>query len=558
MWWHGVPGSGTPIPCLFCVTGEFKDGVVGTLLAGLLRAPSTESSKVELRASCETSNINEPFANIQLTEQSASAMSNAMDQLGRARGDSLERMEGGDRQKEKNSRRATLFNGISRLTTRSAQRKLLGGGTVPLIDFSRLKIILSRLLGMGSTARVYEGRWCGRKVAVKVLFTVEITSAEIQRTCMEASLLHSLQSPNVVRLFGIAVLPPSLCVVLEICSEGSLGNVLYSMEDKRKARAASNILGRLSSSGRLSTTDQLNSIGRGSVTGRKSIQNITEYIYALPWGERLELAVGASRGVAALVAALPGTSHNDIKSANYLVDCPDQNTTDHGGSGGGGKASGGGGGGGPGVKFVVKLADVEFASVGDTPEHMTRGDTPNWTAPEVLNGTATVSPASDMYALANVLFEIAAREIPFENEVGPSDVSISVRQHIIEGRRPVFPEPQTAAEVTIPRARGDEATVSRAAIELTSRALFRALVEQAWSQDPAVRPEAAALVAALEALHNDYLEHMKALTDDRRRASTLMFRATAGSERRQGDRAQVESRLDEGVIRDTGTSLMEF
>jgi serine/threonine protein kinase len=278
----------------------------------------------------------------------------------------------------------------------------------------------------------------------------------------------------------------------------------------------------------------------------------------LPWGERLELAVGAARGVAALVAALPGTSHNDIKSANFLVDCPDQNATDYGGSDGGGEASGGGGGGGPVVKFVVKLADVEFASVGETPEHMTRGDTPNWTAPEVLNGTATVSPASDMYALANVLFEIAVREVPFENEVSPSGVPISVRLHIIEGRRPVFPETQAAAEATIPRARGDEATVSRAAIELTSRALFKALVEQAWSQDPAARPEATALVVALEALHNDYLEHMKAWNDDRRRASTLMFRAMAGSERRQGDRAHVESRLDEGVIRDTGSSLMEF
>jgi serine/threonine protein kinase len=468
-------------------------------------------------------------------------------------------MEGGDRQNNKNSRRATLVDGMSSLTTRSAQRKLFGGKTVPLIDFSRLKIILSRLLGTGSTARVYEGRWCGRKVAVKVLLTVEITPAEIQRTCMEASLLHSLQSPNVVRLFGIAVLPPSLCVVLEICSEGSLGDVLYTMEDKREASTVSNILGRLSASGRLSTTDQLSSTGRGSVTGRKSIPNITEYVYALSWGERLELAVGAARGLAALVAALPGTSHNDIKSANYLVDCPGRKaTTGGGGSGGGGEASGGGGGGDPIVKFVVKLADVEFSSVGDTPEHMTRGDTPNWTAPEVLNGTATVSPASDMYALANVLFEIAAREVPFENEVSPSGVPISVRQHIIEGRRPVFPEPMAAAGATVPRARGDEATVSRAALELTSRALFKAQVEQAWSQDPAARPEAAALVVALEALLNDFLENMKALTDDRRRASTLMFRATAGSEGRRSDRAQVESRLDEGVIRDTGNSFMEF
>jgi hypothetical protein len=50
----------------------------------------------------------------------------------------------------------------------------------------------------------------------KVLFTVEIIPEEVQRTCMEASLLHNLQSPNVVQLFGIAVLPPSLCVVLEV------------------------------------------------------------------------------------------------------------------------------------------------------------------------------------------------------------------------------------------------------------------------------------------------------------------------------------------------------
>lgn len=38
----------------------------------------------------------------------------------------------------------------------------------PLLDFAKLQVLTAKLLGMGSTARVYEGRWCGRPCAVKV------------------------------------------------------------------------------------------------------------------------------------------------------------------------------------------------------------------------------------------------------------------------------------------------------------------------------------------------------------------------------------------------------
>jgi len=102
---------------------------------------------------------------------------------------------------------------------------------VPLLDFARLKIFTGQLLGMGSTARVYAGEFCGKPCAVKVLFTVEIVPEEIRRTCLEASLLHSLchTSQHVVRLLGVAVLPPSLCVVLELCSEGSLSDIIHDL-----------------------------------------------------------------------------------------------------------------------------------------------------------------------------------------------------------------------------------------------------------------------------------------------------------------------------------------
>jgi serine/threonine protein kinase len=162
------------------------------------------------------------------------------------------------------------------------------------------------MLGSGSSARVYEGRWCGRKCAVKVLFTAEITAEEIRRTCYEASLLHTLQatSPHVVGLFGVAVLPPSLCVVLELCSEGSLGDMLYNKKHRFQGDGAHSQGGKA-----VSTADDTFAV-------RNSMHGSTEqydFVHLLPWAQRLELALGASRGIEAFAKALPGYSHNDIK-----------------------------------------------------------------------------------------------------------------------------------------------------------------------------------------------------------------------------------------------------
>jgi serine/threonine protein kinase len=243
---------------------------------------------------------------------------------------------------------------------------------------------------------VYEGRWCGKVCAVKVLFTVEIVPEEIDRTCLEASLLHRLQSSSVhvVRLFGVAVLPPSLCVVLELCSEGSLADVLYGKSDGRRQTSFDSNLSAISKKGSLQQT----------------------YLHELPWASRLELALGASRGVDAFARTFPGLSHNDVKSTNFLVDCP-------------GPDAGGG------LRYVVKIADVEFASHGVTPEHTRRGESPHWTAPEVLSGAAPVSPSSDVFALGSVLFEIMARQVPF-GDLNDQDA----KQRIVSGQRPQFPE----------------------------------------------------------------------------------------------------------------------
>jgi serine/threonine protein kinase len=348
-----------------------------------------------------------------------------------------------------------------------------GGGSgakaqFALLDFTRLKILPRRLLGTGSSARVYEGRWCGKVCAVKVLFTVEIVPEEIDRTCLEASLLHRLQSSSVhvVRLFGVAVLPPSLCVVLELCSEGSLADVLYGKSDGRRQTSFDSNLSAISKKGSLQQT----------------------YLHELPWASRLELALGASRGVDAFARTFPGLSHNDVKSTNFLVDCP-------------GPDAGGG------LRYVVKIADVEFASHGVTPEHTRRGESPHWTAPEVLSGAAPVSPSSDVFALGSVLFEIMARQVPF-GDFNDQDAAAQIQA----GKRPLAPECAAGMPLAVapavsefsamrfmPSSSGPSSSCDFA-VELASRAQFRALIKSAWAQDPSARPTAGEAAEELEAM----------------------------------------------------------
>jgi hypothetical protein len=82
---------------------------------------------------------------------------------------------------------------------------------VPLLDFNRLTVFEERVLGAGSSARVYEGRWCGRKCAgaaqrvarvamvagdggcarrrpsVKMLFLLDVTPKHVERACQEVA-----------------------------------------------------------------------------------------------------------------------------------------------------------------------------------------------------------------------------------------------------------------------------------------------------------------------------------------------------------------------------------
>jgi hypothetical protein len=81
-------------------------------------------------------------------------------------------------------------------------------GTVKLLNFAYLSLNSSHQLGSGSFSKVYSGAYKGTPVAIKLLFTVDLNPEVIKRCSSEAQILSKISHPNVVDIFGVAVLPP--------------------------------------------------------------------------------------------------------------------------------------------------------------------------------------------------------------------------------------------------------------------------------------------------------------------------------------------------------------
>ena len=74
---------------------------------------------------------------------------------------------------------------------------------------------------------MYFGTIHHTRVALKVLFAMELEPHDIQQFYKEASILYKLRHENVVECRGICVMPPALTIVLELCKYGSLFDFLH-------------------------------------------------------------------------------------------------------------------------------------------------------------------------------------------------------------------------------------------------------------------------------------------------------------------------------------------
>ncbi len=100
---------------------------------------------------------------------------------------------------------------------------------VPIIPFGMISVDTSKFFS-GGTARVYKGKYDGKVVAVKFLFCIELTPERVADFCSEATLLNSVQHSNVVKCYGVSVMPPAICLVTEFCDHGSLYDLMHSSD----------------------------------------------------------------------------------------------------------------------------------------------------------------------------------------------------------------------------------------------------------------------------------------------------------------------------------------
>lgn len=140
------------------------------------------------------------------------------------------------------------------------------------------ELVFLRKLGDGTSACVYEGTYNSKTVAIKVMterpLHMKTKSKMRQEMLEEFSVLTSVDSEHILKFYGV-VLEPTMCLVTEYCSKGTLRDLL----------------------------DQE-----------------TESSVALTWRQGLTFFLHALMGVDALHSRKPPVVHRDLKSLNLLVD----------------------------------------------------------------------------------------------------------------------------------------------------------------------------------------------------------------------------------------------
>jgi len=125
-------------------------------------------------------------------------------------------------------------------------------------------------LGSGASGQVFKGLYKGHKVAIKVLNQASNFDNELDEFRKEFEILRKVNDPHMIHFYG-AVIDKNLCMVMELCENGSLHDLL-----KRKD-------------------------------------------FKLTWDLAIKFALDMAEGIGILHNHDPPIIHRDLKSLNLLV-----------------------------------------------------------------------------------------------------------------------------------------------------------------------------------------------------------------------------------------------
>ncbi|XP_033860686.3 mitogen-activated protein kinase kinase kinase 21-like isoform X2 [Acipenser ruthenus] len=102
------------------------------------------------------------------------------------------------------------------------------GGRSSPVEISFSELTLEEIIGVGGFGKVYRGTWIEQEVAVKAARydpdeDITATAASVKQ---EAKLFSMLQHPNIIKLEGVCLQEPNLCLVMEYAQGGTLNRAL--------------------------------------------------------------------------------------------------------------------------------------------------------------------------------------------------------------------------------------------------------------------------------------------------------------------------------------------
>ena len=174
---------------------------------------------------------------------------------------------------------------------------------------------------------------------------------------------------------------------------------------------------------------------------------------SLPWSLRLRMATEAALGMNYLHCRNPAIIHRDLKSPNLLVDRDNH----------------------------IKVGDFGLSRSHDPTRsgRSLENMNPRWLALEVLKG-ARATPASDIYAMGMVMYELLTMDVPWPLEKN----SACIIYQVMQAAYPVVPK-----EAELPGGGFDGLPA------------YLALMKRCWAQNPGDRPASfAAVLADLRAI----------------------------------------------------------
>lgn len=99
------------------------------------------------------------------------------------------------------------------------------GDDVWEIDVSLLKF--DSKVGSGSFGDLYKGTYCSQEVAIKVLKPERISKDMLTEFAHEVFIMRKIRHKNVLQFIGACTQPPTLCIITEFMSQGSIYDFLH-------------------------------------------------------------------------------------------------------------------------------------------------------------------------------------------------------------------------------------------------------------------------------------------------------------------------------------------